>query len=277
MPKAPHNEHELELALYRFAGSNVEAVEWRDMMAGVILSQMLPPGSVVKGGSSMRMRLGPDRSRVTMDFDAARSIALDDFIQILRERLEIGWNGFTGEVRILKQGAPKGVPFEYVMQPFDVKFAYRNHPWCTVRLEVGHNELGDADEVELRKLPDSIQSAFIALGFPEPNPVPLMALPFQIAQKLHGLSQRGSGRVRDMIDLQMIVANERIDYVRTAEICRRLFVYRRMQAWPPFIVAQNDWDSLYNAQRFGLPVLASCNDAIDWTNRLIETIVNAGR
>jgi hypothetical protein len=71
--------------------------------------------------------------------------------------------------------------------------------------------------------------------------------------------------------------NERIDYVRTAEICRRLFVYRRMQAWPPFIVAQNDWDSLYNAQRFGLPVLASCNDAIDWTNRLIETIVNAGR
>ncbi len=277
MPKAPHNEHELELALYRFAGSNVDAVEWRDMMAGVILSQMLPPGSAVKGGSSMRMRLGPDRSRVTMDFDAARSIALDDFIQILRERLETGWNGFTGVVRILKQSTPKGVPFEYVMQPFDVKFSYRNHPWCTVRLEVGHNELGDADEVELRKLPNSIKSVFIALGFPEPNPVPLMALPFQIAQKIHGLSQHGSGRVRDMIDLQMIVANERIDYGRTAEICRRLFAYRRMQAWPPLIVAQNDWDSLYNAQRFGLPVIENCHDAIDWTNRLIETIDSAGK
>ena len=50
MGKQPHNEHELELALTRFAGSNLAAVECRDIMAGVILGQMLPPGTVVKGG-----------------------------------------------------------------------------------------------------------------------------------------------------------------------------------------------------------------------------------
>ena len=79
MPKQPHNEHELELALTRYAGSNIAAVECRDIMAGVILGQMLPTGSVVKGGTSMRLRLGPERSRVTVDFDTARSIDLDSY------------------------------------------------------------------------------------------------------------------------------------------------------------------------------------------------------
>lgn len=39
MAKQPHNEHELELALTRLAGSNVAAVEYRDIMAGVVLGQ----------------------------------------------------------------------------------------------------------------------------------------------------------------------------------------------------------------------------------------------
>ena len=202
MPKQPHNEHELELALTRYVGSNIAAIECRDIMAGVILGQMLPTGSVVKGGTSMRLRLGPERSRVTADFDTARSIDLDAYIKDLRTRLEAGWCDFTGEVFIRKQGSPSGIPFEYIMQPLDVKLAYRNHPWCTVRLEVGHNELGDADESETRKLPPKILGIFDALNLPKPKPIPLMPIPFQIAQKLHGVSQPGSSRVRDLIDLQ---------------------------------------------------------------------------
>ena len=49
MAKQPHNEHELELALTRLAGSNVAAVEFRDIMAGVVLGQMLPQGDGCKG------------------------------------------------------------------------------------------------------------------------------------------------------------------------------------------------------------------------------------
>lgn len=66
MSKQPHNEHELELALTRLAGSNLAAVVYRDMMAGVILGQMLPAGTVVKGGTSLRLRFGPGKSRVTI-------------------------------------------------------------------------------------------------------------------------------------------------------------------------------------------------------------------
>ena len=275
MAKQPHNEHELELALTRLAGSNISAVEYRDIMAGVVLGQMLPAGTVVKGGTSMRLRLGPGNSRVTVDFDAARNTELDEYVKTLRSLLETGWADFTGEVAIRKQGSPAGVPFEYVMQPIDVKLAYRRHPWCTVRLEVSHNEIGDADIVETRELPQRIKDIFTALNFPEPRPVPLMTIPFQIAQKLHGVTQTGSSRVRDLIDLQLIARSEKIDFEATAAVCRRLFKYRRMHPWPPRVEKNGDWDGIYANQRGSLPVAESCDDAIAFVNELIERIDKA--
>ena len=91
------------------------------------------------------------------------------------------------------------------MQPCEVKLNYRSRPWFTVQLEIGHNEIGDAEEEEVVPLPDEINNVFVGLGFPEPSPVPLMPLKFQVAQKLHGLSAMGSDRVRDVIDLQLIM------------------------------------------------------------------------
>lgn len=275
MAKQPHNEHELELALTRLAGSNIAAVEYRDIMAGVVLGQMLPAGTVVKGGTSMRLRLGPGNSRVTVDFDAARSTELGAYIKSLRTLLENGWADFTGEAAIRKQGSPSGVPFEYVMQPIDVKLAYRRHPWCTVRLEVSNNEIGDADTVETRELPQKIKDIFAALNFPEPRPVPLMTIPFQIAQKLHGVSQTGSSRVRDLIDLQLIAKSEDVDFEETAAVCRRLFRYRRMQPWPTKVVKSSDWDGIYANQRGSLPVAESCDEAVSFVNELIERIDGA--
>ena len=272
MAKQPHNEHELELALTRLAGSNIVAVEYRDIMAGVILGQMLPAGTVVKGGTAMRLRLGPGNSRVTVDFDTAKSVDLHAYIKSLRSLLETGWSDFTGEATIRKQGAPVGVPFEYVMQPIDVKLAYRHHPWCTVRLEVSHNELGDADIIETRALPQKIKEMFSALNLPEPRPIPLMTIPFQIAQKLHGATQAGSSRVRDLIDLQLIANSENVDFVATANICRRLFSYRRMQPWPPRVAKGADWDDVYSNQRGPLPVCITCDEAVSFVNQFIEKI-----
>lgn len=271
MDTQPRNEHALELALNKFAGSNIKAVEYRDLMAGIVLGQMLPDGCVVKGGTSMRLRFGPGCSRVTMDFDTSRRDDLDSFLKGLRARAAEGWCGFTSEVLIRKPGSPKGVPFEYVMQPLDMKLAYRHQPWCTVRLEVSHNELGDADEVEWKELPLEIIEMFRSLGFPDPKAVPLMPIAFQIAQKLHGLSAQGSDRARDLIDLQLLARSE-IDYERTRAIGEKLFKYRNCQPWPPIIVKGTLWDSLYDAQKGSLPVLSTVDEAIAWANGLIAKI-----
>ena len=110
------------------------------------------------------------------------------------------------------------------------------------------------------------------LGFPVPKPIPLMPLPFQVAQKLHGVSASGSNRVRDLIDLQVIFAHDDVSLRVLRETCERLFRYRQCQPWPPLIVKGKGWDELYAAQRGSLPVALTVDKAIAWTNALVEKI-----
>ena len=110
MPKVPHNEHMLELAIVRRAGNdNERALADRMTMANAIVGQLLGPGAGVKGGSSLRFRYGSADSRYTMDFDMTRKIGLEEFLSGFKRRLATGWSGFTGECDILPQANPRGV------------------------------------------------------------------------------------------------------------------------------------------------------------------------
>lgn len=271
MKNAPNSKVNLDRAIQRYAGDNVKAVALRVSLANAIVAQMIGQG-VVKGGSGLKFRYGDLATRVTLDLDTAWNTDLDSFLKDLNAKLKAGWNGFDGTIIVQKTAAPRGIPFDYVMQPCDVKLNYKGAPWFTVKLEVGHNEIGDADEVDLIPLPKEVGDAFDFLCIPRPNAIPAMRLEFQIAQKLHGVSAPNSKRAHDLIDLQLIVANETIDFLKTAEICRRLFAYRKVHEWPPKIVKGESWQEVYNAQRLDLPVLPSVDEAIIWANELIAKI-----
>lgn len=243
-------------------------------MANVIVGQMLPDG-VVKGGSSLLFRYGRHGSRYTRDIDTARVMGLDDYLRKLNAALAQGWNGFTGKIVTVEPPQPKGVPGAYVMMPYDVKLSYCGRPWQTIRIEVGHNEIGDADEFET-VLPDDLAEVFEKLSFPAPKPLPVMKLPYQIAQKLHAVSEPGSERAHDLIDLQLICGKSEVDYAEVRSVCRRLFGYRRRQPWPTEIKAGALWDSLYSHARTNLPdsggVLPTAAEAVAWANALIRRI-----
>ena len=141
----------------------------------------------------------------------------------------------------------------------------------TLPLEVGHNEIGDADDPDMVSSPEA--SAILKrLGFPEPGPVPCMRLEHQIAQKLHAASSLGSERAHDLIDLQIAVSNGEVDYPKIREVCIRLFAYRAEQEWPPIISKGARWDSLYVSQAEGLGVLPTVDEAVAWANDLVEKI-----
>ena len=161
------------------------------------------------------------------------------------------------------------------MQPFEVKLSYEGKSWMTLPLEVGHNEVGDADDPDM-VAPTEAAAFMAALGFPEPGPVPCMRLEHQIAQKLHAVSCVGSERAHDLIDLQIIAANAEIDLRATRDVCERLFAYRRKQPWPPVVVEGDGWDELYAAQSRGLGVLPSAAEAVEWANALVSRIARAG-
>ena len=202
---------------------NVDTVRLSRAMANVIVAQMLPDG-VVKGGSSLMFRYGGECTRYTRDIDTARIMDMESYSKCLEESLDIGWNGFTGKLVRVEPPQPKNVPFEYVMIPFDIKLNYCRRPWQTIRIEVGHNEIGDADEYE-SVIPEDMLKVFELLDFPRPDPIRVMKLDYQIAQKLHAVSSAGSERAHDLVDLQLIVANSHINLVELRLKCQRLFDY----------------------------------------------------
>ena len=98
-------------------------------------------------------------------------------------------------------------------------------------LELGANEIGDADAADYL-LSQEVVELFEKLSFPAPDKVPLMKLEYQIAQKLHGVTEPGSQRAHDLIDLQLIFEHSPIDVSLLNKTCIRLFAYRKRQTWP---------------------------------------------
>lgn len=266
---APKTVRSLEQRIRNLAGGEDLALQRRISMALVVVSQMLPEGAI-KGGSAMALRYGR-RTRFTQDVDAARVQSLERFQSDFEGSLAAGWQGFTG--RLIKRPAPKppAVPTAYVMQPFEVKLDYRGRSWCTVKFELGHNELGDADEPEYQ-LAEDLSDLFTDVGFDAPQPVPVLRAEHQIAQKLHALSADGSERARDLVDLQLLEQQESLDLATVAATCARLFRYRRQQAWPPTLVVGEGWDTLYLEAAEGLDVLPDVQEAVTWLNGFITRV-----
>ena len=177
------NALNVRLANIAKAGGGNE-LRLRSALANAIVAQMLPPG-VVKGGTAMKLRVGEPASRFTPDLDAARAanVTVEDYIDDFDRRLTEGWHGFTGRIRTLKPADPPDVPADYVMQPFEVKLAYLGKAWLTVTFELGHDEIGSTATPAFA-MADALVALFRQLGFPDPAPVPVLAVEHQIAQKL---------------------------------------------------------------------------------------------
>lgn len=269
--KRPNSRRNLDIAIERMAEGRGDPLRTRAALAAAVVTQMLP-GGVVKGGTALKLRFGNAQTRFTRDLDAARVGDLDSFVDELDAALRRGWEGFTGHLAEREPAHPAGIKARYLMRPFDAKLAYNGKSWVTVPVEVGHNEIGDADEAELGIALD-IASMFEELGFPAPKPAPLMPLHHQIAQKLHAASAPDSRRAHDLVDLQIIVENAPgIDYALVRRTCVRLFAYRQLQEWPPTIVEGETWEEAYQMAREGLDVLPTAAEAVAWASRLIERI-----
>lgn len=270
---APTSVRSLEQRIRNLEGDEGLALRRRVGMALVVVGQMLPEGAI-KGGSAMALRYGRG-TRFTQDLDAAGVQPLVRFRSEFEDSLAAGWAGFTG--RLVEKSAPRppAVPTAYVMQPFEVKLAYQGRAWCTVKFELGYNEIGSADDPEYQ-LASDLAKLFTELGLEAPRPVPVMRSDHQVAQKLHAVSGMESERAHDLVDLQLLDSGERLDLRQVRMTCVRLFKYRRQHAWPPTVIEGNRWDSLYTEAAEGLDVLPTVKEALRWVDDFIRRIDAAG-
>ena len=111
------------------------------------------------------------------------------------------------------------------------------------------------------------------VGLVAPRPVPVMRIDHQVEQKLHAVSESGSERARDLVDLQLLDRGEGLNLVKVRATCVRLFDYRRQQPWPPTVAACERWGTtLYEAAVEDVDVLATVWDAVAWVNAFVERI-----
>lgn len=155
-----------------------------------------------------------------------------------------------------------------------MKLDYLGRSWRTVKFELGHNEIDDAVEPELRLAADLVE-LFTDLRLHAPDPIPVMRADHQVAQKLHAVTEPGSDRVRDLVDLQLLDNREDLDLGQLRATCLRLFDYRRLHSWPPCVEIGVGWDDLYEAATEGLHALPEVSEAVAWTNDLITRIAEA--
>lgn len=229
----------------------------RVLVSSVIVAQMLPADTVVKGGIGVKLRLGEVGTRATKDIDviaADRERFLDD----LTVRLQSGWGtvpplpgvakkdphspprvAFTGAARSMKPANPPGVPPTYVMTPYKVSLHFLGKPWKAVPLEVAHDEIDGTEFAETSPaVADQIAAIAAVLGFGALRPVPLISLEQQIAQKLHAVTHPDSQRAHDLVDLQLLwhvgtIGGPGLDLPLVAQLCQRTFDYRKDHVWPP--------------------------------------------
>lgn len=119
-------------------------------------------------------------------------------------------------------------------------------------------------------------------GFGALRPVELVDVEFQIAQKIHAVTDPSYVRAHDLVDLQLLW-NADPDLFAVCDFCVRTFDWCRAQDWPPLpLRPMAGWELAYGEAReetavdkhtLVLPDVAS---AREWFERTIESIEATG-
>lgn len=124
----------------------------------------------------------------------------------------------------------------------DVKLLFRGRSWATLRLEVAAPDGQSTDGELVPAIPID------EFGIAGPEAIPCLSLRYQIAQKLHAVTERfpsgDNERFRDLIDL--IICRDliaRMDEVK--EACCITFAVRNKHSWPPVLIVPDIWIEPY--------------------------------
>lgn len=243
---------------------------------------------LLKGGTLLQHRL-PATARTTKDVDGLIRGDLDQFILALDEALDEPWGPLTlrrGEVEVVN------VPTKIIKsRRFDIILELRGVTWRRIQFEVSPDEAGASEEYETIEPPP-----LAGFGLPDPDALVGIAMRFQIAQKLHAVSDPheppGSinDRARDVVDLLLLrdlaasSGSPAVAEIRQAAIA--VFAARIDEAsrlglttrtWPPTVVAHLHWTDDFDRAAASGGIGASLDEAVAEVNAWIKEIELVGR
>ena len=190
------------------------------------------PDFLVKGGVALELRLG-GRARATRDLDVTLAGGDGPLIDAVESGLRGEFEGFT----FRRKGEPYVMPNSVLR--VEIAIQYSGRSWATTRLDVTTNELDTLEIEYINAIP------LRPFGLTGPERLPCLTLPYQIAQKIHAVSEyrpqgKDNDRVRDMVDL-LLLRGCITDLAAVRAACQRVFDLRETHSWPPTFEPPDWW------------------------------------
>ncbi len=226
------------------------------------------PRFLVKGGVSIELRLGL-RVRATRDLDLVFRGDPDEMLDALDEAFEhpLGHFAFRrkGEIEDIRDTESRRM---------SVQLSFGGRDWQTLQVEIARPEV---DEIELVAVAVGISD----FGLEGPERFACLSLRYQIAQKLHAVTEqprdRRNLRFWDVVDLLLLAELLGRDLARVREAAEAVFAGRGKNPWPPELVVPDPWREPYarTAAELGAGLPAGVDEAAELVRELIAAIASA--
>lgn len=244
-PKRPKTKARLEQLITQWqkdSGLPVARLNMRIaamMLAGALARVVDPDGQAVfatKGGIAME----GGRARATRDIDIVLRGEPGQLAEHLDAALREPYNEFT-----FRRGEIDALPGRPQVKKVKVQIGFVGRVVSSPQLEIAPVETGHEEFVAIPA------TKLDAVGLDGPDVVLVLAKRWQIAQKLHAVTEqpadgRENPRFRDLIDLQLLEALDD-DPAAVRDACERVFAARAQQSWPPMLVVHASWAAGYAA------------------------------
>ncbi|MFW6599333.1 nucleotidyl transferase AbiEii/AbiGii toxin family protein [Propionibacteriaceae bacterium Y2011] len=244
------------------------------------------PLFLLKGGTLLQHRLNAT-ARTTKDVDGLIRGDMDSFFEALEGVLDEAWGPLT-----LRRGAVEvvDVPTKIIKpRRFDLIIDIRGVTWRRIQFEVAPDEAGIGQESEAIEPPP-----LVGFGLPNPEVLVGISMRYQIAQKLHAVSDPheppGSinDRARDVVDLlllrDLITATGSPTQAEVCEAGIAVFESRAaeaagsgrpMRAWPPTVTAHDHWAGDYARAAASGGIQLSLDAAVAVVNDWVVAVTNS--
>lgn len=238
---------------------------------------------VMKGGTMLQHRLGME-ARASRDLDGIVTEDIDDYIQSLDELLDEPWGNITFRRTPLEE---LRVPSKMVNpRRFELILEIKGRVWRRILVEISPDEAGAGLSSEAFDAP-----RLTPFGLPTPEALVGISLSYQIAQKMHAVTdphnppEYVNNRARDLVDILLLkelinevgapsedeIRNAALDIFEARAIEARKL--NRLARTPPArVTAYDHWKTDYYNAATGTPVLMTLEEAVLVVNAWLESL-----